>query len=97
LRPEEFARILEVLKKYKDCFAWSYTELPGLNRKLVEHRLLIKTGFEPYQQAPRRMAPNIILKVKEEIKRLVAANFIRLARYVEWLSNIVPVVKKNGS
>ena len=64
---EEFARILEVLKKYKDCFAWSYTELPGFNRKLVEHRLPIKTGFEPYEQAPKRMAPDIILKVKEEI------------------------------
>ena len=49
LRPNEFARILEVLKKYKDCFAWSYTELQGLNRKLVEYRLPIKTGFEPYQ------------------------------------------------
>ena len=89
LRQEEFARILEVLKKYKDCFAWSYTELPGLNRKLVEHRLPIKTGFKPYQQAARRMAPDIILKVKEEIERLVTANFIRPARYVEWLSNIV--------
>uniref|UniRef100_A0A2N9EJ07 Reverse transcriptase domain-containing protein n=1 Tax=Fagus sylvatica TaxID=28930 RepID=A0A2N9EJ07_FAGSY len=96
LGPEEFARILEVLKKYKDYFAWSYTELLGLSRKLVEHRLPIKAGFEPYQQAPRRMAPDIILKVKEEIERLVAANFIRPARYVEWLSNIVPVMKKNG-
>jgi hypothetical protein len=73
------------LKKYKDCFAWSYTELLGLNKKLVEHKLPIKTGFEPYQQAPRRMAPDIILKVKEEIERLVVVNFIRLARYVEWL------------
>ena len=96
LGPEQFARILEVLKKYKDCFAWSYTELPGLDRKLVEHKLPIKAGFEPYQQAPRRMAPDIILKVKEEIERLVAANFIRHARYVEWLSNIVLVMKKNG-
>ena len=42
------------------------------------------------------MAPNIILKVKEEIERLVASNFIRPARYVEWLSNIISVMKKNG-
>ena len=42
------------------------------------------------------MAPDIILKVKEEIERLVAANFIRPARYIEWLSNIVHVMKKNG-
>ncbi len=49
----------------------------------------IKIGFEPYQQALRRMTPDIILKVKEEIERFVTANFIRPARYVEWLSNIV--------
>ena len=49
LRLEEFARILEVLTKYKDCFAWSYIELPGLNRKLVKHKLPIKTRFKPYQ------------------------------------------------
>jgi hypothetical protein len=85
-----------ILKEYKDCFAWDYPELPGLSRKLVEHRLPIKEGFQPFQQAPRRMAPNITLKIKEEIERLVRAGFIRLVRYVEWLSNIVPVLKKNG-
>ena len=42
------------------------------------------------------MAPDITLKIKKEIERLVQAGFIRLARYVEWLSNIVPVLKKNG-
>ena len=42
------------------------------------------------------MAPDITLKIKEEIERLVRAGFIRPARYVEWLLNIVPVLKKNG-
>ena len=37
-----------------------------------------------------------MLNVKEEIERLLQAGFIRTARYVEWLSNVVPVVKKNG-
>jgi hypothetical protein len=41
------------------------------------------------------MAPDIILKVEEEIARLVKTNFIRPIRYVEWLSNIVHVLKKN--
>ncbi|CAL8116171.1 unnamed protein product [Prunus armeniaca] len=34
------------------------------------------------------------LKVKEEIERLLKAGFIRPTRYVEWLANIVPVLKK---
>uniref|UniRef100_A0A2N9IET6 Reverse transcriptase domain-containing protein n=1 Tax=Fagus sylvatica TaxID=28930 RepID=A0A2N9IET6_FAGSY len=93
--PREFM-FLERLELEENEDKEETRELPGLDRKLMEHRLPIKTRFEPYQQAPRRMAPDIILKVKEEIERLVAANFIRPARYVEWLSNIVPVMKKNG-
>jgi hypothetical protein len=42
------------------------------------------------------MAPNTTLKIKEEIERLVQAGFIRPAWYVEWLSNIVSVIMKNG-
>jgi hypothetical protein len=34
--------------------------------------------------------------VKKEIERLLDANFIRPCRYAEWISNIVPVYKKNG-
>jgi hypothetical protein len=34
--------------------------------------------------------------VKKEIERLLDANFIRPCRYVEWISNIIPVYKKNA-
>ena len=35
-------------------------------------------------------------KIKVEIKRLLKVGFIRTGKYVNWLSNIVPVTKKNG-
>jgi hypothetical protein len=41
--------IIELLKAYTCCFASDYTEMPGLTRELVEHRLLIKAGFRPYK------------------------------------------------
>ena len=85
-----------MLKRFMDCFAWDYTKLPGLDRTLVEHRLPIKKEHISHQQPPRRMVNEVVLKVKEEIERLLQAGFIRLARYVEWLANIVPVLKKNG-
>ena len=56
----------------------------------------MKPNFKPYKQKPRRMGSDVIQKVKEEIHRLLKAGFIRTAKYVEWRSNIVPVVKKNG-
>ena len=43
----------DLLKEYKDCFAWDYTEMPGLYRSIVEHRLPIKSGFRPHKQPTR--------------------------------------------
>ncbi|KAM1620538.1 hypothetical protein ACFXTN_017504 [Malus domestica] len=39
------------------------------------------------------MSKEIEEKVKEEIKRLVKAGFIRPTKYDEWLANIVPLLK----
>ena len=36
------------------------------------------------------------LTVSKEIERLLKVGFIRRARYIESLPNVVPVVKKNG-
>ena len=40
--------------------------------------------------------PEVVLKIKEEIEGLLKAKFIRTTRYVNWISNIVPVMKKYG-
>ena len=70
--------------------------MPGLDRSIVEHRLAIKSGFRPHQQPARRCNPNILLGIKAEITKLIEAKFIRQCRYAEWISNVVPVYKKNG-
>nr|KYP48747.1 Transposon Ty3-G Gag-Pol polyprotein [Cajanus cajan] len=88
--------LIRVLHEYKDCFAWDYDEMPRLGRGLVEHRLPMIPGKKPVKQSPRRFAPEIIEKIKEEIERLLKAKFIRTSRYAEWISNVVPVIKKNG-
>ncbi|GKV00673.1 hypothetical protein SLEP1_g13330 [Rubroshorea leprosula] len=69
----------------------------GLDKNLVEHRLPIREDFKPFKQSPRRMSPEVTLKVKEEIERLLKVGFIRTSKYVKWLSNVVPVVKKSGN
>ncbi|XP_070667555.1 uncharacterized protein [Malus domestica] len=86
-----------LLIEFKDCFALSYHEMPGLDRTLVEHELRIKPGCKPFRQPPRRFSTEVQLGIKDELVRLLKAGFIRTARYVEWLANIVPVLKKNGA
>jgi hypothetical protein len=44
LNPE----LREAMREYMDCFAWDYTEMPGLDRSIVEHRLPLKPGFRPF-------------------------------------------------
>jgi hypothetical protein len=41
--------MIGLLKEYSDCFAWNYTEMPGLSREIIEHRLPIKSGFRPFK------------------------------------------------
>jgi hypothetical protein len=87
--------LIELLKAYMCCFAWDYTEMPGLSRELIKHQLLIKAGFRPYKQGARNFKPEIIRRVKEEVDWLLQARFIQPCRYADWVSNIIPVEKKN--
>jgi hypothetical protein len=76
-------QITNLLKEYKDYFAWDYTKMPGLDRSIVKHRLPIKSGFWPYQQPAHRCNPNILPDIKVEITKLIEAKFIRQCRYAE--------------
>ena len=49
LDPEYKQELKSLLREYKDCFAWEYYEMSGLDRSIVEHRLPIKPGYRPYQ------------------------------------------------
>ena len=92
------SELMALLQEFRDCFAWHYHEMPGLDRQLVEHKLPIKDGYLPVKQARRRMSMDTELKVKEEIERLLKAGFVRPAIYADWLANIVPVLKiKTGA
>ena len=89
--------LIDLLKKFKDYFAWEYYEMPGLDRSIVEHRLPIKPRYRPFKQAPRRFNPNVLDDIKKETERLLEAKFIRPCRYAKWISSVVPVYKKIGS
>src|SRR6187551_658879 len=96
LSAEFKAELINLLKEYVELFAWEYREMPGLSRDLVEHRLPIKAGFRPFKQSARRFNPAIYDRIKEEVNHLLDAGFIRTCRYAEWISNIVPVEKKDS-
>ena len=48
---EEGEGYLKLLVEYKDVFAWTYKEMPGLNPNIALHHLAIKKGVRPAKQA----------------------------------------------
>ncbi|GAV92232.1 hypothetical protein CFOL_v3_35613 [Cephalotus follicularis] len=67
LKTKEKLQLCELLVELRDCFAWSYDEIPGLERRFVENRLPIKEGFRSYKQPPRRMTNEVTLKVRKKM------------------------------
>lgn len=91
---EQRADMIEFLKSYKDVFAWSYQDMPGLDTDLVVHRLPLIPGVKPVKQKRIRLRPEWNLKMKEEVMKQFQAGFLAVSTYPEWLANIVPVPKK---
>jgi hypothetical protein len=50
----------------------------------------------PFQQKLRKMHPKLELTVQKELNKLLSAKIIFLVRHTQWVSNLVPVWKKNG-
>ncbi|KAL2937526.1 Transposon Tf2-6 polyprotein [Bienertia sinuspersici] len=96
LSQEEEDAYFNLLKEYRDVFAWSYKEMPGLDPKVAAHRLAIKKGVSPKKQPRRHFRPELIPEIEAEVNKLIDAGLIREVKYPTWIANIVPVRKKNG-
>ena len=92
----EQASLVRLLTDYQDVFAWSYTDMKGLDPQYYQHQINLLPNTRPVQQRRYRMNPNYAAKVKEEIDKLLRVGFIRPVKGATWLSPIVVVPKKNG-
>ena len=46
--------MIALLREYRDCFAWDYIEMPGLDRSIIEHRLPLKKDFGHFNNEQSR-------------------------------------------
>ena len=70
--------------------------MPGIDRKIVQHRLNINPKCKPVQQKRRIFAPKRNKTVTEEVEKLLEADFIKEVFYLDWLANMIMVKKSNG-
>nr|AAX95687.1 RNase H, putative [Oryza sativa Japonica Group] len=88
--------LVSFLRANADVFAWRPTDMPGVPREVIEHRLAVRSGARPVRQKVRRQAPERQAFIREEVARLLEAGFIREVIHPEWLANPVVVPKVNG-
>ena len=70
--------------------------MPSLDLGLVVHSLNVDLGTKPVIQLARIFHTEIEDQITQEVKKLLAVEFIKPIQHPKWLSNIVPVKKKNG-
>ncbi|XP_065039424.1 uncharacterized protein LOC135673957 [Musa acuminata AAA Group] len=97
LPEQEREQLVGLLRENADVFAWSPSDMTGVNPEIAEHHLNIPPDARPVKQKARRQAPDRQRAIQEEVDRLLAAGFIEETKYPRWLSNVVLVKKHNGS
>uniref|UniRef100_A0A2N9FJ14 Uncharacterized protein n=1 Tax=Fagus sylvatica TaxID=28930 RepID=A0A2N9FJ14_FAGSY len=94
---EQKEALIALLREFHEIFAWSYQDMPGLDTDIVVHKIPAESqNASPSKQALRRMKPEVILKIKEEVEKQLKAGFLSTVTYSDWVANIVPVPKKDG-
>ncbi|XP_077249402.1 uncharacterized protein LOC143888905 [Tasmannia lanceolata] len=96
LSPEERAELIKLLKEFKEVFAWSYKDMPGLSEDIVQHHIPLYPEAKPKNQKLRNMRPEWLLKIKDDVTNQLKVGFLEIVTYPDWLTNIVPIPKKNG-
>ncbi|XP_016752708.1 uncharacterized protein [Gossypium hirsutum] len=78
--------LIKLLQEFKDVFAWSYQDMPGLITDIAVHRVPTKKECKLVQQKLRRM----------RLKKQFNAGFLQVVNYSEWVANVIPIPKKDG-
>jgi hypothetical protein len=86
----------ELVKEYKDVFAWTYKDLKGIPLKLAQHKIELDTTIPLTHHVKYRLNPYYVTVIKHDIDKLLVASFIQPLEKATWLSPIVVVPKKNG-
>ena len=88
-------QLVSFLKEYHDVFVWTYDNMPGIDFRVLVHRLSNNAKMKPIRHKRRNMNAERSLVVKEEVDKFLKAGFVKKARYRKWLANVVMMKKAN--
>ncbi|GJT90065.1 reverse transcriptase domain-containing protein [Tanacetum coccineum] len=93
---EKKNKLVSILKKHKEAFAWKTTNIPGICPSFCKHKIQLLDDKKPVVQKQRRLNPNMQEVVKKEIMKLLDTGIIYPIADSPWVSPIHCVPKKGG-
>lgn len=70
-----------MLKEHVDAFSWKPTDMMGITRSLIEHRLNINPSYAPIKQKKCGMVKERNEIVNTKVKALLEARFKRSTQF----------------
>jgi hypothetical protein len=64
-----------------DVFTWQISDMLGIAREVIEHKMGIDPAFKPIKQKERRYTPERCEIIQVEVIKLLEAGFIRPVDY----------------
>ena len=83
LSDPEWQQLINLFKINIDIFAWSAIDMPDIPPEVIIHRLHIDPKVKPVRQKKKSFAPERQKIIDEEVNKLLVADFIRKATYLD--------------
>lgn len=96
MKPQVKAMLIALLRKYRHVFACSYDDLKAYREEIFQHEIHLKPDSKPFKKKQRPINPTLQPKMQEELVKLRDVGIIKPIRHSTWVSNLVPIRKKNG-
>ena len=95
--PSELDSYHSLFREFLDVFSWSYEEMPSIDTSIVEHTINMYRDVKPVHQQLRPIHSKKSVAIKAEVEIFLRGGFIYPVLLTVWVSNIVPVMKKQGT
>ena len=78
-------------------FAWSFEEILGIDPWIVKHKIKMYPNSKLDLQKLKVISSKKAPEIKAKIEKFLRYCFIYHVPLIEWVSNLVPVNKKQGT
>lgn len=93
---EDRQSFVALCQEFHNVFAWEYSDLKGFDPHIAQHTIELEPNAKPVRQKQRPLNPKLEPLMIKELTKLVEGGIVFPIKHTSWVSNLVPVRKKNG-